>query len=169
MKNADVYRIARDEWGDWLKSAGFKRGGSARLAFPKAGLWVKPLAEPFPRSAELLVGIEAGKYGWDELLGGRFTLNLSAGQQLRFWWLLNDTERSTVKKRNLEVLDRLPPFEPTDELRASIASSLANHELWLYYVDEGDLRNWLELLRAWLPDLLARLADDPDVKAEFPE
>ena len=83
--------------------------------------------------------------------------------------LLSPTDAST-RHINNSVLDRLDPFfeEPIATLRSNV-DHWAPGDLWFHYIDERDVRRWLDLLGGWLPTVLAQLAEERTIVRLFPD
>ena len=169
MRNEDVYRLAREMWGPWLTSAGFARSGPRTAHLVKAGLWVRPLEPPVGRVNRLLIAIEGDRYGWSPEMGGRFRVLLGAGASGRDWPGLTKEQQAETTRINHSVLDRLDlNLEPVATMRSNV-DDWAPGELWFHFVDESDVRRWLDLLGGQVPTVLAHLAGDRSIEHLFPD
>ena len=169
MRNDDVYRLAREVWGPWLKSAGFVRTGPGTANLVKAGLWLRPLDPPVGRAHRLLIGVEGDRYGWSPQMGGRFRVLLGAGASARDWPGLTKEQQVETTRINHSVLDRLDPdFEPVATMRSNVENR-APGELWFHFLDESDVRRWLDVLGGQVPAVLANLAGDRSIERQFPD
>lgn len=169
MRNEDVYRLAREIWEPWLKSAGFVRSGSRTTDLVKAGLWLLPLEPPVGRAERLLICVEADRYGWSPQMGGRFRVLLGAGGTGRDWPGLTQEQRAESMRINHAVLDRLDrEFEPVATMRRNVDNALPG-EVWVHFLDENDVHRWLDVLGDWIPTVLAHLAGDEGVRRLLPD
>jgi hypothetical protein len=169
VRNEDVYRLAREMWGRWLKSGGFVRTGSRTTNLVKAGLWVRLLEPPLGGTNRLLICVEANRYGWSPQMGGSFRVLLGAGRSGRDWPGLTRDQRAEMKRMNHSVLDRLDPdFEPVATMRRNVDVS-APGDVWFHFLDESDVRRWLDLLGGQVPTVLAHLAGDRSIEDLFPD
>ena len=102
-------------------------------------------------------------------MGGSFRVLLGAGASGRDWPGLTTAQRAETQRMNHSVLDKLDrDFEPVATMRRNVDSSLPG-EVWFHFLDESDLRLWLDVLGDWIPTVLAHLAGDESVRRFLPD
>lgn len=170
VRNEDLYRLARETWGPWLKSAGFVRSGPRTAHLIKAGLWLRPLEPPVGRATRLLIGVEGNRYGWSPQFGGGFRVLLGAGVDTYDWPGLTREHDEEARRLNHLVIDRLDPFyeQPIATMRELVDRRGAG-QFEFHFITEEDVRRWLDLLGGWLPVSLSHLGEDPGIRSLFPD
>ena len=187
VPSTEVYRIARQVVGPWLKANGFRREKAMAS-------WTKPVA-----GRHVTMWFQVSRSGWDPLAPSQFVVEFQRSDRpevgygrlrARIVELLDPAGREEVRAIRNAVAARLRKpslvevrarfgFElPADFLEryfASFAPRSAPYapaeDVWLPYASEVDVRIWCRFVADKLPALTARfeaLPDPPPARARMP-
>jgi len=187
VPSTEVYRIARQVVGPWLKANGFRR----ETAFAS---WTRPVA-----GRHVTMWFQVSQDGWDPLAGSTFVVEFQRSDRpevgygrlrARVVELLDPVGREEVRAIRNAVAARLrrpslaevrarfgfePPADMLERYVAAFAPRLApyapDEDVWLPYASEVDVRIWCRFVADKLPALTARfeaLPDPPPARARMP-
>lgn len=174
MNAAEFYAVVRREIGPLLKARGFRRSSNdiGLAVYPRAGMWIKPLPQPGPVPApdRLIVSFDHSTWGWLSGLGGEFRVYLEVGGCANIVELLADGQRRELTGLTQGVIARIQrqPGARHDLLRGRERAVLDPRiEGFVPYWNEADIVAYTSMFVPWLPELAARLGDDPALAEHF--